>query len=240
METLCRIWKHYKVFPHLVQVFSWAPQPPEALKRWYDKKSLIPGGRLANYQVLHKLTCLWHESLWGGLVAPGLPLSAVPLLMLGASVFAQTPHPEVLPAFSTGYLLQYSGPENSTDREPGGLQSMGSQRVGHDWTTFIFYRVVSDPYGSPCVGQAPVLWGTASKQLDEFIPNLPVTCLGLRTELTASHTSYLSLGPCWSLVIRLFSFPLPGGQSPHWILLTHLFFPKSTLSFLPTSSSCWF
>ena len=84
-----------------MQVFSWAPQPPEALKLWYDKKSLIPEGGLANHQVLHILTCLLAaESLWGALIAPRLPLSAVPLLMLGASVFAQTPHPEVLPALS--------------------------------------------------------------------------------------------------------------------------------------------
>jgi len=31
--------------------------------------------------------------------------------------------------------LQYSCLENPTDREPGGLQSMGSLRVGHDWAT---------------------------------------------------------------------------------------------------------
>ena len=31
--------------------------------------------------------------------------------------------------------LQYSYLENSTDREPGGLPSMGSQRVGHDRVT---------------------------------------------------------------------------------------------------------
>ena len=31
--------------------------------------------------------------------------------------------------------LQYSCLENPHGQEPGGLQSMGSQRVGHDWTT---------------------------------------------------------------------------------------------------------
>ena len=31
-----------------------------------------------------------------------------------------------------GNLLQYSYLENSVTEEPGGLQSMGSQRVGHD------------------------------------------------------------------------------------------------------------
>ena len=31
--------------------------------------------------------------------------------------------------------FQYSCLENSMDREPGGLQSMGLQRVGYDWMT---------------------------------------------------------------------------------------------------------
>ena len=33
------------------------------------------------------------------------------------------------------YLLQYSCLENSMDSKPGGLQSMGLQRFGHDWGT---------------------------------------------------------------------------------------------------------
>ena len=37
-----------------------------------------------------------------------------------------------------GYLLQYCGLENSWTEEPGRLQSMGSQRVRHDWVTFTF------------------------------------------------------------------------------------------------------
>ena len=37
------------------------------------------------------------------------------------------------PGEGNGYPLQYSCLENSIDREePGGLQSMGSQRVGHN------------------------------------------------------------------------------------------------------------
>ena len=34
-----------------------------------------------------------------------------------------------------GTPLQYSCLENPMDEEPGGLQSMGSHRVGHDWAT---------------------------------------------------------------------------------------------------------
>jgi len=34
-----------------------------------------------------------------------------------------------------GNPLQYSCLENPMTEEPGGLQSTGSQRVGHDWVT---------------------------------------------------------------------------------------------------------
>ena len=41
------------------------------------------------------------------------------------------------PGEGNGNPLQYSCLENPMDRgEPGGLQSMGSQRVGQDWATF--------------------------------------------------------------------------------------------------------
>ena len=36
------------------------------------------------------------------------------------------------PGVGNGNSLQYSGLENSMDRKPGGLQSMGWQRVGHN------------------------------------------------------------------------------------------------------------
>ena len=38
----------------------------------------------------------------------------------------------ILPGEENGNPLQYYGLENSMDRGPGKLQSMGSQRVGHD------------------------------------------------------------------------------------------------------------
>ena len=39
------------------------------------------------------------------------------------------------PGEENGSPLQYSCLENSMDRGPGGLQSMGSQRVRHNWAT---------------------------------------------------------------------------------------------------------
>ena len=42
------------------------------------------------------------------------------------------PESERCPGEGHGNPLQYSCLENPMDRDPGGLQSMGSQRVGHD------------------------------------------------------------------------------------------------------------
>ena len=39
------------------------------------------------------------------------------------------------PGEGNGNPLQYSCLENPTEEEPGGLQSTGSHRVGHDWAT---------------------------------------------------------------------------------------------------------
>ena len=43
-----------------------------------------------------------------------------------------------------GYSLQYSCLENPMEEEPGGIQSMGLQRVGHDWApnTFTFSQCI--------------------------------------------------------------------------------------------------
>jgi len=43
-----------------------------------------------------------------------------------------TPGSERSPGEGNGNPLQYPCLENSMDEEPGGLQSMESQRVGHD------------------------------------------------------------------------------------------------------------
>ena len=42
------------------------------------------------------------------------------------------------PGEGNGYPLQYSCLENSMHKKPGGLQSMGLRRVGHNWVTKIY------------------------------------------------------------------------------------------------------
>ena len=74
--------------------------------------------------------------------------SSVPVFFLGGSGSKESAHNAgVLGSISglgrsagegNGYPLQYSCLENSMDREPGGLQSVGSQGVGHDWVTNAF------------------------------------------------------------------------------------------------------
>ena len=47
------------------------------------------------------------------------------------------------PGEGNGNSLKYSCLENSMDRKPGRLQSMGLQRVGHNWVTntFTFFNI---------------------------------------------------------------------------------------------------
>ena len=55
------------------------------------------------------------------------------------------------PGGGNGNLLQYSCLENSMDREPGGLQTMGSQRVRHYWATNTFtFKELLKPMKTQC------------------------------------------------------------------------------------------
>ena len=93
------------------------------------------------------------------------------------------------PREENGYPLQYSHLENSTDRRPGGPQSMGSQRAGHDWVTntFRFSLAVHLVYSSVDM----------STPISRFIPlRLPY--------LWCSCVCSLHLCLCFSLQIGLF------------------------------------
>jgi len=46
------------------------------------------------------------------------------------------------PRERNGYPFQYSCLENFRTEEPGGLQSMGSQKVRHDWATNTFFEFI--------------------------------------------------------------------------------------------------
>ena len=63
------------------------------------------------------------------LVVKNLPASAGDVTNAGL-----IPESERCPGEGHDNPLQYYCLENPTDREPGGLQSMGSQRVGYDWS----------------------------------------------------------------------------------------------------------
>ena len=52
------------------------------------------------------------------------------------------------PEKGNGHPLQYSCLENPMTEEPGGLQSIGLQRVGHDWAIFTNWDLESLVYGS--------------------------------------------------------------------------------------------
>ena len=98
--------------------------------RWTDELILIKDWALARfvYSFNHSFTT-YCTPAWVVLVV-NLPASAGDatdpgsILGLGRS-----------PRVGNGTPLQYSCPESSWAEEPGGLQSMGLQSVGHDWTT---------------------------------------------------------------------------------------------------------
>ena len=84
--------------------------------------------------------CVQHESVSGSLFYI-LTLSNVlgssgdsdgKEFVLGAGDLGSIPGPGRSPGEGNGSPLQYSCLENSMDREPSRLQSMGSQRVRHD------------------------------------------------------------------------------------------------------------
>ena len=71
------------------------------------------------------------------------------------------PGPGRFPGEGNGYPLQYSCLENSITEESGRLQSMGSQRVRHDWACTHTYREsppVQYAHLVPCP-EPRILWG---------------------------------------------------------------------------------
>ena len=81
-------------------------------------------------------------SLWVQATSFNMLLSAINLASLVAHMVKNLPAMQEIRVWSLGwedpleghgYTLQYSCLENPMDHGTGGLQSMGSQRVGHDW-----------------------------------------------------------------------------------------------------------
>ena len=74
-----------------------------------------------------------------------LPLNSIPCGSAGEESTCNSGDPGSIPGSGRspgerdGNPLQYSWLQNPMDTEPGGLQSMGSLRVGHDWATFTFF-----------------------------------------------------------------------------------------------------
>ena len=50
------------------------------------------------------------------------------------------------PGGGNGNPFQYSCLENSMDRGAGGLQSMGSERIGHDWVSTHTRKITMNSY----------------------------------------------------------------------------------------------
>ena len=62
------------------------------------------------------------------------------------------------PGEGNGNPLQYPCLENPRTEKPGRLQSMGSQRVGHDWATSLGYLVEQVRHTGNQIQQTEFLW----------------------------------------------------------------------------------
>ena len=56
------------------------------------------------------------------------------------------------PGGGNGHPLQYSCLENSMTKEPDGLQSIGSQRAGHNWSNLVCMHVDTCVHMGTCEG----------------------------------------------------------------------------------------
>ena len=105
----------------------------------------------------------------------------------------------------SGNPLLYSCLENAMDREePGGLQSMRSQRVGHDWSNWVYIRVCMSRVWYHPQFQASsrgVRTCSPQKRGDYYMPKTVLKiyslensrCLGNRLEKEmATHSSVLA------------------------------------------------
>ena len=62
--------------------------------------------------------------------------------------------------------------------EPGGLQSMGSQRVGHNLATEQQQQQGEEVVGSPCLMYIEFKFGMMEKWQEAFNRRLPMCCFG--------------------------------------------------------------
>ena len=82
-------------------------------------------------------------------LAPSLPLIFSNYQQL--QMFPTTENKNSMESYGegNGTPLQCSCLENPRDREPGGLLSMGSHRVGHDWATSLSLSCIGEGNGNP-------------------------------------------------------------------------------------------
>ena len=88
-----------------------------------------------SFDIIHSAVTVWlsFSSLWASLVAQTVKIPPAMQETLVQSLVWEDPLEKGMATHSN--ILAWRIPW--TER-PGGLQSMGSQKVGHDWATFTF------------------------------------------------------------------------------------------------------
>ena len=109
------MWKHYKGIGSMVSATSHLFLLLDA--QYVDKKA----------ESENTIRQPWGRDFPGGVVVKNPPANIGDARDTGSILGLGTS-----PTLGNGNPLQYSHLENSTEK-PGGLQSMGLQRAGHDW-----------------------------------------------------------------------------------------------------------
>ena len=100
-------------------------------KKWQPTLVFLPGKS-------HGQTGLVGCRLWGCSFPGGSEVKSSAWNAGDSGSISESGRP---PGEGNGSPLQYSCLENPIGEEPGGLQSMGSQTVGHDWATSLTHSL---------------------------------------------------------------------------------------------------
>ena len=127
-----------------------------------------------------------------------------------------------------GNPLQCSSLDNPRDGKPGGLPSMGSHRVGHDWSDLAAAAVAA----SPCIPLWQDKHPTASNLLSAYhckclrllyLPPYPQFLSSMKTTLMCHtpHTASLEVTKevCLSLLKSYWTFLVFISQANHFFIL---------------------
>ena len=110
------------------------------------------------------------------------------------------------PGEGNGYRLQYSCLENSMDREASGLQSMGSQRVRHNWATNTSTKKILQKYAYKPITHLVIFLFVVSFSY-KFLAKISFIYMQAFACMSVSMTVNISRGKSVHDLVPLFHLP---------------------------------